>query len=269
MENKHLERLGEAYHKYSIDPCDKYLKTLQDLTGKKDLPDVFDATSNCVEQATSIEPLQELQTSVDRLHNERSFLLNQRVQKEALSKLPDLRSVTQHLKKLSESVGTRIRQLKDNNGAKKRVELQIFSMCCRRYQEKIQCKQVKVLGPHAYQLANNVEFLKDAKAINQISTIPDPLEKLKFLNDHLSELQDKYLPGKVAQAMLCQLFILAFSHADNPNLLFDIEALDSTLSPQQRGSDVGELLQAAAAAICMIQREALPEIRAELNSTVA
>lgn len=258
--DRRLEQLERAYRKYSIDPSPDSLKSLQDLTGKQQLPDVFDETGNYILTATDVKPLEELERSVERLHKERSLLLDQRVQKQAQSKLPDLRDVTQHLKMLKSSLGKRIRHLKENDESKKHVELQIFHLCCRRYQEKIHLQKVTALGPQAYQLAMDSDFLKDAKAINNISNLQDPKEKLAFLDEYVSDLQDKYLPGKVPQAMLCQVLILSLSHADNPSLLLDIEALNRLLSPAERKSNLGEVLSAASKAIQMIQQEALSEV---------
>lgn len=261
--DRFIKRLGDAYHKYSINPCEENLKILQELTGREDMQDVFDATATIISEATDIEGLEALQHSVNRLHKERSLLLqDQRIQAQARRRLNPQRPlvVNQHLQALRESIKSKIHQLHREDKGQQRLELKLFGLCCRRYQEKIRDREASILGPHAYEIAGDEEFQQDAKALNQISEMADPKEKLAFLDDHLNMLQDKYLPGKVVHEKLCQLLIITLSQADNPHLLRDIELVEQSLTLQQRQSNLGAILKAASVAVYIIQREALPDI---------
>ncbi len=97
--------------------------------------------------------------------------------------------VRDQLANLSEAIVLRIRFLTGADDVQKRLQCQIFALCCQRYQEKIEARTTKVLGPSAYDILKDPEFLQDARAINQISKLSDPTAKLAFFTDHINELQ--------------------------------------------------------------------------------
>ena len=264
--DKHIDQLGDAYSKFSIDPCEENFKVLQELTGMEEMQDVFDATGASITEAVEVKPLQNLQKAVDRLHNERAILLqDQRIQTQAQRQLnPRLAlTVNQHLQTLRKSIVLRIKQLTRDDAGQRRLQSKIFGLCCRRYQEKIKEKKATILGPHAYEIAADREFQQDAKGLNHIMELADPKEKLAFFDVHVSTLQDKYLPGRVDHERLCQLMVITLTEADNPQLIHEIELVDRLVTVHQRKSNVGFLLKAASVAVYMIQREALPDLPAE------
>ncbi len=258
--DQQLDRVGEAFGKYSINPNIENLKVLQDLTGQKELPEVLDATDALVQTAMEVKPLKKLQLAVYRLDNERLILLDKRVQLEANRHLNG-KSVCSHLRSLTESIKQRIRVLTHEDDAQKKRQSRIFGMCCRLYQEKIKAQATKLLGPEAYEIAQDPDFVADAKRINKISDMSDPNDKLAFFEQHMYDLQDKYLPcGRILPTQLCQLLIITLTHADNPELLHDIADVSRCVPQQKEALPIGGLVRAAKTAVCVIQEEAFPDL---------
>ncbi len=261
----HLNQISDAYAKYSVTPTADNLKRLGELTGRKDLGEILEATDALVKEAHDVKGLERLQAAIGRLDSERRILLDRRIQDKARGCLNG-RMVRDQLANLSQAIVLRIRLLTGADEVQKRLQCQIFGLCCERYQEKIEARTTKILGPSTYDIMKDPEFLQDAQAFNKISSCSNPTEKLAFFTDHVNELQDKYLPGGVKPEQLCQLLIIMFSHAANPQLLSDIEEVDRCLPAQQKQTPLGSLLQAANRAVLMIQQEALQEVDHKKNA---
>ncbi len=265
-----IEKLGEAYLRYALNPSGDNLSTLEKLTGAKSLLDVLEATEVLVDESSAVKPLRNVQKAIRQLDAEPEiFFLDKRIQAKSHKQFSNANFdvINSHIRKLRRTLRRRIRHLTQSDKLKAKVQMQLFALCCRRFMEMIEKGCADLLGPQSYDIAENKNFLKDARLINQMSKLRHPKKKLEFFCEHVNRLQDKYLPGEVVEDQLCQLLIVALTCADNPQLLWDLQIADRAVTPRQRHSIEGQLMHAASVAVYMIQREALPDVRKQLAAT--
>ncbi len=60
----HLNAITNAYTKYSVTPNAENLKALEELTGRKDLAEILDATDSIVKEAYDLKGLEKLQAAI-------------------------------------------------------------------------------------------------------------------------------------------------------------------------------------------------------------